>query len=489
MRPEAYEQRLAAEQDAYSGVVDVHALPPVFHYWSNKYVRPLLEACGFVNAEELFAKYFASAAERIGGAPRFLSLGAGNCDVEVRTAQLLRQAGLNGFVLECLDVNPAMLARGAELATASGVRANMAFIEGDFNRWTAGCQYAGIAAHQSLHHVFELEHLFAAVRSALHPDGYFVSDDMIGRNGHQRWPEALGVLRPFWRELPLEYRWNWLLRRLEEEYINHDCADEAFEGIRAQDVLPLLLRHFDFQVFIAFGNLIDVFVDRTFGWNFDAGNEWDCDFIDRVQAADERAILSGALTPTHMFAVMTPGPCAQHVYSRGLAPERCVRGPGQRPMPERLAIATPSLRGLGSRRVSLTACGGVPPYRWSAEGLPAGIVLDAQGRLSGLMESSGVSAPLITVTDSAMPPATAAQRYTTLNSASEQALDKALLQQKRGLRRAGWILRTAWTQVKYWLRGYFAWKYTRALLELAATPELLWSPRQAARRDESTRPL
>ena len=85
---------------------------------------------------------------------------------------------------------------------------NLVFVEADFNTWIASKQYAAVIANQSLHHVLELEHLFDQVKGSLRPDGYFVASDMIGRNGHQRWPEALAEVQRFWRDLPKEYRWN-----------------------------------------------------------------------------------------------------------------------------------------------------------------------------------------------------------------------------------------------------------------------------------------
>ncbi len=35
----AYKAQLQREQDAFTDLVDVHALPDIFHYWSNKF-RP-----------------------------------------------------------------------------------------------------------------------------------------------------------------------------------------------------------------------------------------------------------------------------------------------------------------------------------------------------------------------------------------------------------------------------------------------------------------
>ena len=189
----------------------------------------------------------------------------------------------------------------------------------------AAGEYDVVIANQSLHHVLELEHLFDAIRLGLAEGGIFLASDMIGRNGHQRWPEALEVVNRFWRELPESYRYNRLMQRQENEFINHDCSTSGFEGIRAQDILPLLLERFEFRLFLPYGNAIFAFIDRPFGHNFDAAAEWDRDFIDRVHADDEEGFLSGRLKPTSMLAVMTLEPHGTTLRDSRLTPEFCVR--------------------------------------------------------------------------------------------------------------------------------------------------------------------
>ena len=322
----AYEAKLAAETNIYKDVEDINILPQIFHYWSHTYLRPMFEEHGFSNPDQFFVKYLMESAEACGeAAPVFISIGAGNCDTEVRVAKLMKAAGCTRFVIECLDMNPHMLQRGREMAKAEGVDEHIDIVEGDFNKWSASRQYAGIMANQSLHHVLALEGLFDEIKRALHPDGYFITHDMIGRNGHQRWPEALSEVHRFWQELPHAYRYNRQLNRHEELYENWDCSNEGFEGVRAQDILPLLIERFHFHLFIAFSNVIDVFIDRGFGHNFDGDGAWDRDFIDRVHAFDEQALQSGLLTPTHLTAVMTKQPGSRASFSRGLLPANCVR--------------------------------------------------------------------------------------------------------------------------------------------------------------------
>lgn len=323
-----YAARLTAETLVYKDVVDINVLPEIFHYWSNKYLRPMIEEYGFSNPDQFFAKYLAEGAHACGDRqPRFVSIGAGNCDTEVRVAKLLREMGLDGFTIECLDMNPHMLERGREMAAQEGVSELLEFVEGDFNRWRPVGSYAGIMANQSLHHVMNLEGLFDAVGAGLAPAGLFMTHDMIGRNGHMRWPEALTEVHRFWRELPKAYRYNRSLDRYEDEYVNWDCSSEGFEGIRAQDILRLLLSCFEFHLFVGFANVVDVFIDRAFGHNFDENGEWDRDFIDRVHEFDESAIRAGSITPTHMMAVMGHEQGVSCQCSRGITPEMSVRTP------------------------------------------------------------------------------------------------------------------------------------------------------------------
>lgn len=316
-----YEARLASEIDIYRDCTDVHNLPPIFHYWSNRYIRPLLEPSGFEDSAGMFLLAFEKqCAKHPDETVRFLSAGSGNCDLEVSVATELRSKGYDDFVIECVDLNPAMLERGADLAKKRRVTGNLAFIEADLNSWVAQREYHAVMADQSLHHVMELESLFAQIRQALLPDGTFVISDMIGRNGHLRWPRALAIVREFWRKLPPSYRCNCRSGRYEAVFEDADCSTESFEGIRAQDILGLLAETFHFQYFLGFGNVIDPFVDRSFGPNFDPAAAWDREFVDRVHQRDQEEMAAGLLGPTHMLAVLGTSPDAAPVFGKCTPP-------------------------------------------------------------------------------------------------------------------------------------------------------------------------
>ncbi len=210
----------------------------------------------------------------------------------------------------------------------------MDFIELDLNAWDIEVgSYDVVMVNQSLHHFVELELLFQKIERAIGYTGVFITSDMIGRNGHMRWPEALEIINKLWGELPDRCKFNHLLKRFEERYENWDCSVSSFEGIRSQDILPLLIKNFHFDLFLGFGNLIDIFVDRAFGHNFDPQNAQDTAFIDRVAKLDQKLIEAGELTPTHLFAVMRskkndPEKLQRTKTYMNLSPAFCLRKQG-----------------------------------------------------------------------------------------------------------------------------------------------------------------
>jgi SAM-dependent methyltransferase len=327
----SYQDSLAKEQQVYENCLDVHGLPPIFHYWSDRHLVPKLRPFGFKSPNDMFGQYVEKAAITGTAAqhsPRFVSLGAGNCDLEIDLARSLTAKG-HPFTFDCLDLNPAMLERGRLAAESAGVSRQINVIAGDLNTWQAGHEYDAIIANQSLHHVVNLEGLFENVKRSLRPGGTFLISDMIGRNGHQRWPEALAMVHEFWRKLPPSYRFNQMLGCYEELYENWDCSVEGFEGVRSQDILPLLVDHFHFHVFIPYGNIVDPFIDRALGYHFDPDSAWDRAFIDELHHRDELELRSGCLKPTHMIAVLAQEPCSAPQFSGGLAPRFSIRSPQQ----------------------------------------------------------------------------------------------------------------------------------------------------------------
>jgi SAM-dependent methyltransferase len=321
-------RRLELELARYQDCTEVHDLPAIFHYWSRRYVLPKFLTCGIADLDELFLSYLLAACR---SEPRreqiVVSLGAGNCDLEVRLAARARARGVGNFRCHCLDLNPAMVERGRQLARREGLIDRFSFEVVDVDEWQPSGHVSICIANHSLHHLIRLERLFAGIRDALGDRGVLLVNDMIGRNGHLRWPEALAYVEKIWRRLPLRYKVNHQLRRVEERFDDWDCSQEGSEGIRAEDILPLLIAYFHFDTFIAFGNVIDVFVDRSFGPNFNPDEPRDVAWIDQIAELDEALLDAGRVKPTHLVAALRARPLERLRCYRHWTPQFCVRWP------------------------------------------------------------------------------------------------------------------------------------------------------------------
>ena len=318
---------VVAEKFKFRHTDEIHHLPEIYHYWSNKYLAPQIGSLGYIGIDDFFLKNIKKQAKE-NSSIRILSIGAGDCQQDVGIVSLLIESGVSNFVYECLDINEVLLQRGRDLANSKDVSEYMLFVKNDILNWQPQELFNVVIANQFLHHVVDLEDLYSKISDSLFDTGIFLVSDLVGRNGHMRWPEALELIEELWEDLPEKYKYHHLHRKTYKKFVNWDCSITGFEGIRAQDILPLLIRNFEFETFIAFGNVIDVFVDRTFGPNFNIDNENDLKFIDHVQKMDQGGIESGSLKPTHILAVMrltTPEKC---LYYKHLSPEFCVRSTG-----------------------------------------------------------------------------------------------------------------------------------------------------------------
>jgi SAM-dependent methyltransferase len=257
---------------------------------------------------------------------RLVSLGAGNGEGELPLAARLAERGVTNLELVLLELNPVMIDRALELAAELGLGDRVRGEQADLNTWVATEPADIYIASHSMHHVVELEHLYDEVARTLDPDGVVLVNDMVGRNGHVRWPEAGQILRRIWTRLPERYRYNHYTRVIDDEYPDVDCSNEGFEGIRAQDVLPLLLERFHPEVFVGFASVIDPFIDRVYGPNIDVTDPADLELLGTIAQLDDAVLELGIVTPTHLIASFRAKPVACR-YPGHRSPERCVRDP------------------------------------------------------------------------------------------------------------------------------------------------------------------
>lgn len=364
-----YGRRLRRERQLFAGQEKIHAgLPPSAHYWSERHVRPKFETLGVPSVEALIQSHVQERANRASRDVVVLSLGSGNGDQELGWMRSLADAGVRNVRMRLLEVNPEMQRRAREAAMRLGLHDHFEFLVEDFNTWCADAEHDVVIGFQALHHVVDLEHLYRQIRDSLDPGGVLIVHDMIGRNGHRRWPESLEVVERIWSTLPPELRRNGITGEVDDCYEDIDCAMDGFEGIRAQDVLPVLMDYLQPGFFLAYGSVIDPFVDRVYGGNFRMDVERDRALIERIGVLDDTLLDLGVVTPTRMTATFHLNAQELRVYG-DRTPQRSIRDPEALDRAGRVSFdprAADPLRLIQGAGLVTGRMRGVEPDQWAA---------------------------------------------------------------------------------------------------------------------------
>lgn len=323
------DSRVQEQISQYKNVENMHAaLGNINAYWKKVYHTPRFrEATGAQNHIDFYARQFKEAALE-SGICRILSLGSGDGAVEIQIAKKLESIGVLDYEFILVELSPHQNKRALRNAAQAKLNGSLKVIEADLNSFIPAGMFSSIMAHHSLHHVLELEFLFDGVLSALTDNGRFVTFDVIGRNGHLRWPETYKIINALWHFLPEEKRVHAILPGWDSwDYKDHDCSTQGFEGIRAQDILPELVVRFHFETFFAWGGVTDVFVGRSYGSNYSPDSVFDKKFIGLVDELNEVLIDLQVIKPTNLCASMTKRSMEKTRLYKGRRPLDMLRNP------------------------------------------------------------------------------------------------------------------------------------------------------------------
>ena len=106
-------------------------------------------------------------------------------------------------------------------------------------------QFDVVNITSGLHHLVELERVLAAIAEILLPGGEFwLIGEQVGRNGNRLWPEALEIANSIFSTWPEDKRKNHNTGKVDESIPDVDFSAGCFEGIRSQDIIDQLDRHF-----------------------------------------------------------------------------------------------------------------------------------------------------------------------------------------------------------------------------------------------------
>lgn len=210
-----------------------------------------------------------------GGRPlRMLALCAGEASIEGR---LLAQAGVP-VELCIVDVNAGLLEQAVLRMPPTVVVDRVLGNANDIGPQLGVFDIVDITS--GLHHLVELERVLGAIARMLRPDGEFwLIGEQVGRNGNRLWPEAAVLADRIFSSWPASKRLNRNTGKVDDSLPRVDFSSACFEGIRSQDILDQVSRHF-LQVDCYLRNaFLWRLVDMAYAANFDLASEADRDLL------------------------------------------------------------------------------------------------------------------------------------------------------------------------------------------------------------------
>lgn len=221
----------------------------------------------------------------------------------------------------CERIDAFDIAEGAIAAAQARVRElgspKLRFHLLDGNSWAmARNQYDFVYASHALHHIENLEHLFAQVAATLQPGGVLFASDYIGPSRMQYADAQLAAMNGALATLPEAKRLDRfgvlktaIGRRPVELYLQHDPSEAA----RSAEIIPVMRRFFDVEV-VPMGMSLSFEVLLDIAHNFDPDDDGDNALIDGIMRLEQEAERTGAAEP--LFACLV----ARHKAAPPAAP-------------------------------------------------------------------------------------------------------------------------------------------------------------------------
>jgi 2-polyprenyl-3-methyl-5-hydroxy-6-metoxy-1,4-benzoquinol methylase len=305
IEPDEYKGRIAGERRHFENLENFSALPGIVHWWSSNYLRSRIEEIfGYSGGNLFYLNPILSASDSFDQVV-VGSLGSGDGEVEISLAKALMERKVANVQIIGMELSSDLVKKSNFRSKELGLNNIVQFQKVDVNSGFGSSKFHLIIANQVLHHIVSLEGVFDTCHEALTDDGFIMTRDMIGKNGHQAWPEAKGEIDKVWESMPSRYKTNNRNGNLYDAFPNDDFSKSGFEGIRSQDIMPLINERFGYSKYYAFGGIVERFINRGFGGNFSEENEEDTRFVELLQKTNDDLIDSGKITPTQICAYFT----------------------------------------------------------------------------------------------------------------------------------------------------------------------------------------
>jgi SAM-dependent methyltransferase len=266
-----------------------HANSAWTYYWTR--VAEELHSSAFTNIAGNLERQYRRQKRPV----RILSLGSGYCGHELALAQRLTCA----YEITCTDINESLFTEARKRAQAGSLFLRFQVEDLNFIR-IAPAQYDLIFAHAVLHHVINLETLFEQIAQGLTVDGILNLVEVIGKNNRLLWEENERFANSILNALPYELTAGAKL---------HVSEGEGMEGVRQEEILPILREQFEPLYEHTHGAFMRyVCTDERFDRCLNPENELGRQYLDLLIDIDRSTVRNGILRPLEIWGVYRPRP-------------------------------------------------------------------------------------------------------------------------------------------------------------------------------------
>ncbi len=229
---------------------------------------------------------------------RALSLGCGGGNLERALVDLGVARRLDAF-----DVSPESIRLARELAAAAGMTERIRYQVADLDRIELPPRtYDLVIVKMALHHLENLEHVYAQVRRALEPGGLFLLNEFVGPSRFQWTDLQLELMNALFEALPERHRRAAPFTRVLRPDLEDMKTLDPSESVRSAEILPLLPRYFEVVEQRPYGGtLLHVLLSHVME-AFDLDDERDRSIL-RLMFLYERTLVRHGVLPSDFACV------------------------------------------------------------------------------------------------------------------------------------------------------------------------------------------
>jgi len=217
--------------------------------------------------------------------------------------------------VHAVDISKGAIESARQAASDAGLATQIDYEVSDINKISLPAStYDLVVAMSSIHHVAELENLFAQCARTLKPGGLFFMDEYVGPSRFQTPPELRILIDGLLKMMPPRYRRNLFTNdgATKDEYIvptvEQMIAGDPSEAVRSAEIMTVLRKHFEVIEYKPYGGGIQHQLFSGIMGNFDPDSATDLKFLKAISDLELSLENIGAVHSEFAVAVARPLP-------------------------------------------------------------------------------------------------------------------------------------------------------------------------------------